>query len=574
MRYLFGRPLLDGLDLLWMAPASSLMWFGPLGVVLHIAARRWPERVKPEIVIAVLSFLLFASLGWMIHGMDKKAASVLALGLAMQTSRMSTKRFNTIDAWIRRTVRWSVVPLLLTFVGVTSGRWAWERWRIASLPRVSAPPEGGAPNVLLLILDTVRAQNLSLYGYQRPTTPSLEKWAAEGVRFDRAFATSSWTLPSHAAMFTGRHAHELNIDRGKRLVYGAPLNDEYSTLAEALTQAGYATGGFTGNLVYLTWEHGLNRGFIHFEDFIVTVHSFLTSSIIGRMVASHWRVRRLMRRPGEFNRKSAHELNKHVLKWLKNLDDRPFFVMVNYFDAHMPLHVPAPFDTIFGPGPVYRRRPRNLGLVPEVEVKRIPSYDGAIAYLDQQIDHLLTELKGRGLLDNTLVIVTSDHGEQWGEHGKFRHANSMYRQLLQVPLVMRFPPRIQQGKVVSTPVSLINLPATVLSMVGLENDGRFPGKSLASYLLASYLNETNTASHPPILSATSRAPPDSDISLIANGFHYIRMHDGREEIYDLYDDPLDSLNLIATPSGQAALPEIRSILKGMIAKPAVGNADR
>ncbi|MGI9076121.1 MAG: sulfatase [Gemmatimonadaceae bacterium] len=558
MRYWSGRPLMAGLDLVWMAPASTLIWFGPLGVVMHLAARRWPERVKPEIVIAVVSFVLFVSLTWLIPGMHKKAATVLALGLAVQTGRLSANRFDTIDGWIRRTVKWPVAALLLALVGVIGGRWALERWRFASLPVVSAPSEGGVPNVLLLILDTVRAQNLSLYGYAKPTTPNLEKWAAEGIRFDRTFATSSWTLPSHAAMFTGRHAHELSIVKGKRVMWAAPLDDEYPTLAEAFTRAGYATGGFAANPSYITWEHRLNRGFIHFEDFIVTIHSFVTGSMIGRIVADNQRVREFLGRRG-LNRKSAAELNVHVMEWLDKLDDRPFFVMGNYYDAHTPLYVPAPFDSIFG----------DSGLVPGKRPYHVSSYDGAIAYLDQQVNLLLSELRGRGLLDKTLVIITSDHGEQWGEHGKIFHGNSMYRQLLHVPLVMRFPGRIPKGEVVRTPVSLIDLPATILSMAGLENDGRYPGKSLAGQF-----NGSNTAVYPPILSATSRVPPNSHISLIASGFHYIRMHDGREEIYDLDNDPLDSLNLVATPRGQAALPEIRGILEAMIASPAAANGNR
>ncbi len=566
----FGRLFSAGLDVLWMAPAANLIWFGAVGLALYLAALLWPERVKPGIVIGVMCFLVFASLSWLIPGIHKKAAAILALGLAVQASRVAARRYDKIDGWVCRTAKWPVGVVILLMIGVVGERWAWERWRISSLPAVAEWRGTSAPNVLLLILDTVRAQNLSLYGYERPTTPNLEKWVAEGVRFDRAFATSSWTLPSHAAMFTGRPAHELSIVNVKRGKWGAPLDDEYPTLAEALIKEGYATGGFAGNLSLLTWEHGLNRGFIHYEDYRVTIYSFVISSIIGRLITDNSRVRELMGQPDDLNRQSAAELNEHVMGWLNKLDNRPFFVMVNYYDAHGPLYVPAPFDTLFGPRAVYGGSARNtaLGLESEEKVNRMSSYDGAIAYLDQQIDLLLMELKGRGLLDNTLVIITSDHGEQWGEHGKGFHGNSLYRQLLQVPLVMRFPARIPQGKVVSTPVSLHHLPATVLSMVGLENDGRFPGESLASYFSGS-----NTTFYPPILSATSRPAPNSDVSLIANGFHYIRMHDGREEIYDLDNDPLDSVNLVATPRGQAALPEIRGILEAMIAKPARRNGN-
>jgi hypothetical protein len=168
-----------------------------------------------------------------------------------------------------------------------------ERRALGKLP----PAAEGVPNVLLLVLDTVRAASLSLYGYPRPTTPNLEKWAAKGVVFERAIAPAPWTLPSHGSLFTGRHPQELS---GEHLV---PLNEEQPTLAEALRDAGYATAGFAANPTYTTRASGLARGFARYEDFPITWGRFLISSWLSRMISQ--RLLPLGKRPWRTGLKNA-----------------------------------------------------------------------------------------------------------------------------------------------------------------------------------------------------------------------------------------------------------------------------
>ncbi len=181
---------------------------------------------------------------------------------------------------VRRTVP-LLAGALLTIMLVTIGGRAWSEHRAAAaLP----PAPAGARNVLLIVWDTVRAGNLSLYGYERPTTPNLERLAGRGVRFDLAFSTSSWTLPAHASLFTGRWPHELGVD------WKSPLRDDVPTLAEYLAAHGYDTAGFAANLDYCTRETGLARGFAHYEDFPIDLYDAFTRYVAlgNRLEISEW----------------------------------------------------------------------------------------------------------------------------------------------------------------------------------------------------------------------------------------------------------------------------------------------
>ncbi|MBA3559715.1 MAG: sulfatase [Gemmatimonadaceae bacterium] len=555
----FGRMFRAGLDALWMIPISNLIWFGSAAAVLSLASRRWPQRVSPQIVVTVLGFVLFAGLVWLFPNLHKKASTILALGAAVQAGRMAASRFGAIDRRVRQTVAWPIVAMALALVGVIGGRWGWERWRIASLPQPSQA-SSGPTSIVLLVLDTVRSFNFSLYGYEKPTTPNLERWAERGVRFDRAFVTAPWTFPSHATMFTGRYPNEMRMASLRDVGWKHRLSKESPTLAEVLSSNGYATGGFVGNLAFTSWEYGFNRGFVHYEDYTVTPRTFLASSVIGRRLTDSERVKRLIGARSGFSRRPTADITKSVLSWLEKVDGRPFFVFVNLFDAHGPLFPPAPFDTLFGP-----RNPRTrissdleFGEGAATTRERMSSYDGAIAYMDQQIDLLMKEMQRRGLLENTLVIVTSDHGEHWGDHNRFSHGNSLYRQLLQVPLVFWHSSRFPTATVVTDPVSLRDLPATILDMVGVQNRGRMLGVSLAGHIKAAgSAQPSERQAGSPILAMSENVDVAKLVSIIADGKHYV-IHAGKEELYDADSDPLDTLNLVETPAGQAALPAFRA----------------
>jgi arylsulfatase A-like enzyme len=434
--------------------------------------------------------------------------------------------------------------LVAIVLGIHRGR-EWFQMRALTDGRA------GAPNVLLLVLDTVRSFSLSAYGYSRPTTPTLERLASEGVKFDRAFATSGWTLPSHSSMFTGRYADEILTGPGLPLPEGIP------TLAELMTAAGYATGGFVANLKYTTWEHGVARGFIHYDDYPVTPLTLFTASSLGRRVFAAQSVRNFVRYFDDPDRKNAERVQRDFLGWVDGLGDRPFFAFLNYFDAHHPYLPPRPFDTLFGPElpPMYRPYPPEFGELNSQQIELASNgYHGAIAYVDDQIGKLIGELRTRDLLENTLIIITSDHGEHLGDHELLNHGNSFYRQLLQVPLLMRFPAAIPESRVVTAPVSLRDLPTTVLDVTRISNNGEIPGTSLIPIVTDSSVRVS------PVVSGRAVIPSANAQSLISDGMHYIRRADGKEELYDLEQDSLETRSLVSWPPGAAVLPALRARL--------------
>ena len=185
-----------------------------------------------------------------------------------------------------------------------------------------------------------------------------------------------------------------------------------------LSDHGYVTGGFVGNVVYCSHAHGLDRGFAHYEDFLVSSLSVLISSSFGREIFKKMR-RRKWGKPG---RKTAGDINQAFLDWLSDNDQRPFFAFLNYFDAHGPYMPPKPFELKFG-----TKKPSipSIRLHYEYKAEEIETlrdaYDSCIAYLDNEIGSLLDQLEERGVLNNTLVIITSDHGEHFGEHDLMLH---------------------------------------------------------------------------------------------------------------------------------------------------------
>ena len=242
----------------WLAPLANLLVFLGLGLFLAAVTRLWPRLggwLSPRLVcaLAILPVLLVA--GPQIY---RDAWFILALGIA---SRLVPRLERHPAAWRRRLV-WSF-PGLLGLVLVLAGSVFGGDWLKQRREAGRALPPADSPNVLFIVLDTVRADHLSLYGYHRRTTPTLERLAKRGIRFDGARATAPWTLPSHASLFTGRWPHELDVK------WMTPLRGNFPMLAEYLGSHGYATAGFVGNTLYCSYDTGLDRGFTHYEDYVL-----------------------------------------------------------------------------------------------------------------------------------------------------------------------------------------------------------------------------------------------------------------------------------------------------------------
>jgi arylsulfatase A-like enzyme len=547
-----------------MAPLADVCLFALPGLIFGLVAWWRPGlNLKPKAGF-VFAFLAFLSPLLMFASLHRYAALILAAGLAVQVARLIKAYAAGFDGIVRHTTPW-LVALVIGLAGCLYGwQWMGEQRARASLPNVSRD----APNVLLIVLDTVRAQNLSLYGYERRTTPNLERLARGGVVFERALSTSPWTLPSHGSMFTGRNPHELSADWWK------PLDNKYPTLAEVLGAQGYLTGGFVANLWYCAYEWGLNRGFLHYEDYSISIGEILWSSSLIRTVSGTNSFRKITNFHDSLNRKTAAAINRAFLKWVSDERTKPFFAFLNYYDAHDPYLPEEPFGTKFGPRypgrdplKIHKWNGSRVSFSSEEIRAEVDAYDGTIAYLDHHLGVLFDELDRRGLLENTLVIVTSDHGEHFGEHGLFHHSNSLYRQLLQVPLIIRFPSKVPTNKRIRDVISLREIPSTILDILGLEGDLQFPGESLARYWEK---NPSSANSAEPVLSEVSRREPHLTQgtpnskgpmkSLVIGGMHYIKNGDGSEELYDFENDPLEENELRASEKNSGLLARFRSSL--------------
>jgi glucan phosphoethanolaminetransferase (alkaline phosphatase superfamily) len=318
-RFLLHRYIHLGPSVVWMAPLADLLLFAALGLLLLLLARRWPRVASLPSVLFVFVFIGSISLLLLVAGLHRAGAVLLSAGLATQASRLLAARAASFLSLVRHTAAWMVVLLGGLAIGIQGWQALGERFALANLPAASS----GAPNVLLIVLDTVRAPSLSLYGYERPTTPELERLAARGVRFERALSTSPWTLPSHASMFTGHFPHELSAD------WETSLDETYPTLAEVLASQGYVTAGFVANVRYCSEESGLNRGFAHYEDHPVSPEQVIKSSSLGRALIANAHLRRFLGSYDIFGRKSAPDVNAAFLRWLSRNERRPFFAFLN-----------------------------------------------------------------------------------------------------------------------------------------------------------------------------------------------------------------------------------------------------
>jgi arylsulfatase A-like enzyme len=350
-------------------------------------------------------------------------------------------------------------------------------------------------------------------------------------------------------------------------------------LAEVLTQRGYETAGFVANKFYASRESGLARGFQHYEDFRLSVGAILLGSSLGRYLTGRTPLPRLLGYYEEIGRKPASRVSADALDWLarRGAGDRPFFIFINYYDAHDPYLPPAPFDTLFD----RRRIPVNIPIVtdrpvtPRYAIGDVAAYDETLAALDQQLGLLLDELDRRGALMNTLVVIAADHGEEFGEHGLMRHGNSLYAQALHVPLVVAFPGRVPAGRRFGEPVSLRDVAATVLDLTSPVDGGHGSPSVLPGLSLARFWNGDGPPADgvEPLLSEVRydygqpRWYPISKgdmASLIDGTRHFIRGGNGAAELYDTEADPGEQRNLAASSRWRDTAQRLAATLRAAV----------
>lgn len=531
---ILGKFTWTGRDLVWMSPLGFLIILAVPALLFAALAAISPRLAPRSLFVGVLAFLAAVGMAVLVPGLADWAIVMLALGVAVHAARLVRGH---PDRWFSRfRATGAALAALVVIVGAStrlwrdSAEWRWSR---------SAPDAAdGAPNVLVLILDTVRASRLSLYGFTRATSPELTRISASATTFEYAMAPAPWTLPSHCSLFTGLYPNETTC----RLQ--SPLDDGPTTLAEVLRARGYRTAGFIANHFYATHETGLARGFMRWDDFQVTFKQIVCSTTLGqtsvmrelfwpRDGVSRWRWLKhpqLKGDPKRLNdRKAAPVVNEQFLAWADADTSRPYFAVLNYFDAHDPYGAPFPWDTLFTKDP-----------------EPVDEYDRAVAFLDHHVGALVRRLEANGQLDRTVLVVLSDHGEHFGERGLVNHGNSMYLPLLHVPLLIRYPPRMPPGKRVPHVVSLRDIPATILDLAGVPNDEMIAGTSLVAVL------RQDDGHRSPVIAQTEQtdawwgAAPTRRGSMDAvldNRLHYIRISNGEEQLFDYRADYAETRDL-------------------------------
>lgn len=565
-----------------------------LTLVLAFAAnlaRVWPLVASEYIALAVAVILGLLFAGALVSDLWRERAAFLANPCTLSLLLLTVPWINRVALTDRSTIQRVAASSLMFGAIVTLAAW-WDRfrarqaktvrWREAivgtavmllwggalvsrTTPTVKAssnngPAEHEKPNVLLITMDTVRADHLSLYGYQRDTTPHLRDLAREATVYTHAIATSDETLTTHASIFTGLYpSWHRAYDDPPQHPYGRPLAPTFTTLAQALRANGYWTGAEIANFGILGTEMGMGRGFSVYH----TRRALRLSEVAyesprpfylrtgARLILS-----RLAVDTDELTTRClrAADINRRAFALLDQAKQTgAFFLFVNYMDAHGPYVLPPPFNTRFpGRDPHFNTAAMwemtwqvlsGERHVSEAERSHLVSqYDGGIAYEDEEIGKLLARLRELGLYDNTLIIIVGDHGETFGEHGLMQHAvGSVYQDLVHVPLLIKYPSQRVGGQSDAW-VSEVDLMPTVLDSVGVPLPAGVQGRSLRSPHGDS---ETvySEAFPPPSASVLNPRFRGFRRAIFAGSWKLVTWTQGPSELYDLAIDAAEKHNL-------------------------------
>ncbi len=391
-------------------------------------------------------------------------------------------------------------------------------------------------NVILISVDTLRADHLGCYGYTRDTSPNIDALAEDGIRFANAYASSSWTLPSHVSLMTSLHGVHHQVYRDDER-----MDPELVTLAEMFHSGGFTCAAFTGG-GFVSPAYGFAKGFDTYD----------------------------VSAGGVFHQDSADRVFRSVSEWIDRHVDRRFFLFLHTYQPHSPYACPLPYkvmylddDSLFGHADLFRHLGGKENLyrpLPEAERRNlIDLYDGEIRYVDDRlIAPLVAQLKGLGLYDRTLIVFLSDHGEEFFDHGAWGHGQSLYDELLKVPLVLKLPGSEYGGTAPGTIVSLVDILPTLVDVMGWEPSSHaWDGESLVPVIEGKETEDRRfladiggniLRSHVPRKIATNRGR----IKMIFNEgyspedlefFGFEPPQRGPAELYDLAADPAESSSI-------------------------------
>jgi arylsulfatase A-like enzyme len=363
------------------------------------------------------------------------------------------------------------------------------------------------PNVLLVVVDTLRADHLGCYGYERDTSPHIDRLAAEGVRFEEAYSQAPWTTPSIGSLLTSRYASEIGIYDEKSV-----LSDDLVLLPEVLRDHGYRTGAVISHH-FCSRQWNFDQGFESFDESNVLGHAAVTSESV----------------------------TSKALEFVDASDGRPFFLWAHYFDPHFayighdehPFPGPAGYEGPIRDGLEYKQIYRMRNALTDVDMREmIRFYDSEIAHTDRWLGALFDGLRERGLWDDLLVVFTADHGEEFKDHGGLGHSRTVFQEAVHVPLLVKRPGGAHAGRVVTEPVPLLDVFPTIL-----EHAGAPPSPGIRGQPLFDLARDERS-----IVSETRRK---GGVRAVVRGRYKLihRADAGQIQLFDLEADPSELTDL-------------------------------
>lgn len=577
-------------EMIWGVALFDLLCFcaagGCLGVALAVTTPTWLAKIVARLAVGAPAFLccfvvlsLSGHLGWR---RSLLVAAMVTIGWTVWFGRNEVRVLRFSGA----TLPWLGLIALVAAAGGVGAPWLLERAAVASLP--TAPP--GAPNIVLITVDSLRPDRLAALGRAHPLMPTLDRLAREGVLFTMALAPTPLAGPSMASMLTGRYPYE-HGDHG----WGNPGLAGFPTVAQRLREIGYRTAAFSADTQQFARYRGLDAGFVHFEDAFSAIRVVLTNTAVGRRLGGL--AHRLGFQTLWLLRPPASDVTRAVLRWVDRERRRPFLAVVSYIDAKTPYTRPEdnhPLRRTETPGErMYRllaHRYSEVGpeLSPGEIQQAIDTYDQALAGLDRSIGTLLDGMHPQRDA-KTLVVVAGTYGEAFGDGGRFFHGTSVDLAQTHTPLVFWWPGRVPRETRIDYPVSLVAVPGTLLELAGAGDAARstFRGPSLAtawgevpaaprdeSCLVAELFKRPRDGPAFPAYHRDTKALLCGDWFYVLHrqyeekfvredrgtgGIRWLKVvyPQGAEELYDWRRDPQGRDNRLAAPEAQPALLKLR-----------------
>lgn len=527
-------------EVIWVAPLVGLPIHLALAVVLSAVARIVPVRFagrSPAVAVAVHAFFGAATVAATPGYIGRLGSVLFALGVAAFVHRQVAPAAADFVMSLRKRIAWAASPVAAAAALVALWGWGTERVAASRL----ADPQEGAPNVLMVVLDTVRRDRF----HDRsgpPVAPNLEAFFRRGVTYTDAWSTTSWSLPSQGTFLTGLLPHQHGADWPE-----ARLRDDVTTLPEVFAARGYATGAFSGNSSWVTPEY-LGRGFLRFRVYV--------PEDVVRRTENGRRLDDVLDEIGYDNAgrgKKAPAVNAQFLSFLDDHAGRPFFAYLCYMDVNQALHA---------------RKLNRPDLGPAAPADIAAAADEGLRKLDADFADLLAELERRKLLDSTIVAVVSDHGESFGDdgtkcdHRPSGHATSLYPEQVRVPMAIVGPGVPQPGARVTRAVSVVGLAGTVADLAGAR--GAVPGPRLPLH--------PDAAGDPEPVVATLRFHLADDVArtAVVPPHQYIRTYREsrglvpKTELFDLGADPRGWTDLAEDDAHAATRSRLADVLRVLV----------